>query len=83
MMDEIAGAAPIPGPNDVPEREEPSPLDGLLDDIEMLKHKVAQLEQLLVGHGHAFDEQSINQIAQHVYKRINDAIKMRSQPRGM
>lgn len=83
-MSEEENTAPVPAepttPDEetVPALEEPTPLDGLLNEFDALKQKVAQLEQLVMGHGHAFDEKSIGQIAQHVFKRINDTIRVRS-----
>lgn len=82
-MDEEEKTAPVEQaqPEETAPVAEPSPLEGLLDEMDALKQKVAQLEQLVVAHGHAFDDNSISQIAQHVFKRINDAIRMRGQAR--
>lgn len=78
-MPEEAPVEQAPQAEEVAPAEEPSPLAGLLDEFDALKARVAQLEQLVVAHGHAFDDKSITQIAQHVFRKLNDAIRMRGQ----
>lgn len=59
---------------------EPSPLEGLLDEIDAMKARIAQLEQFMASHGHELDGNAVTHIAGVVVDRINKMLRRQSSP---
>lgn len=62
-----------------PEAEEKTPIDLLLDEMDAMKARIAQLEAAMASHGHSINigGDTIDQIANLAMQKINALIRAR------